>query len=98
MTTITAFFAQNLVEKARGLIGKKPSPLFFQTRFGIHTFGMHYPIDVAILDDKQNVVAMKTSLQPNRIFLWNIKYKNVLELPAGKYRLKCGNKIRLILQ
>lgn len=69
--------------KTRGLIGKKIAPISFTTRFGIHTFGMQKPIDVLILDDHKKVVAMHASLKPNRIFLWNPLYAQVVELPEG---------------
>lgn len=82
--------------KINGLIGqKKIEPLFFQTRWGIHTFGVKKPIDVIILDDNHTVVAIKQNLKPNRIFFWNPKYQNVLELPINVYNLEIGEKIEL---
>lgn len=75
----TSFFA-----KSRGLIGKNENQaIMFSTHFGIHTFGVFHPIDVIILDPKNNVVALRQELKPNRIFLWNPLYSQVLELPAG---------------
>lgn len=75
-------------EKSVGLIGaKKISPVYFTTRWGIHTFGMPSPIDVVILDDTNQVVAIK-KLSPNKIFFWNLKYSRVLELPAGEIEKK----------
>lgn len=71
-------------EKSFGLIlHKKPTTMIFQTRFGIHTFFMRYPIDVLILDNQHRVAAMKKNLKPNRIFLWNYQYEIVIELPQG---------------
>lgn len=76
--------AKTLFEKTVGLIySSQPSPLLLTTRFGIHTFGMKYPIDVLVLDPGQKVVKLVSSLPPNRIFLWNPLYNTVLELPAG---------------
>jgi len=57
--------------------------MLFRTRFGIHTIGMKYAIDVLILDKKNKVVAIKKNLEPNKIFLWNPAFNTVLELPAG---------------
>jgi len=57
--------------------------MLLKTHFGIHTFGMGYPIDVLVLDKKNNVAAMKKNVKPNRIFLWNPKFQTVIELPAG---------------
>lgn len=96
MLHIAATHASSWKDKVIGLIGKKEiKPLFFQTRWGIHTFGVRKPIDVVILDDEQTIVAIKQNLKPNRIFFWNPKYQNVLELPINVYHLKIGEKIEL---
>ena len=75
---------ENLLEKSMGLLYKKtPEHIFFTTRFGIHTFGMKFPIDILILDDKNKIVYIKEFMKPNRIFFWNPKYNKVIELPSG---------------
>ncbi len=74
----------SLLDKSLGLLKyKTPTAMLLKTHFGIHTFGMHYPIDILILDKKNRVIVMKENLQPNRVFLWNFKYETVLELPPG---------------
>ncbi len=74
----------NLKEKIQGLIGKdKPQTIMIKTHFGIHTFGLKFPIDVLILSNENKVVSMKENLKPNRIFLWNPMYEKVIELPSG---------------
>lgn len=87
-------------DKTRGLLGtKKAYPVFFHTRFGIHTFGLKFPIDVVIVDRRQIVVKIAKNLKPNRIFLWNPFYDNVLELPEhaiAKNNIRVGEVIRLI--
>ncbi len=70
-------------KKGVGLIGKKPEAVILYTRFGVHTFGMKYPLDIIILDNKLKVVRFKENLMPNRIFLWNPIYKTVIELKGG---------------
>lgn len=76
--------AANLKEKIQGLIGKdKPHALMIKTHFGIHTFGLKFPIDVLILNDNNKVVSIKENLKPNRVFLWNPMHEKVIELPAG---------------
>ena len=75
---------RGLFKKSLGLIGKNPDTVIFCTRFGIHTFGMKYPIDVLILDKGLKVINLKEKLKPNRIFLWNPLYKTVIELGEGK--------------
>lgn len=97
--TLTIKKAKNLRQKIRGLIGKtKPEAILLQTRFGIHTFGVRFPIDVVILDSKNIVVKLKQNLKPNRIFLWNPRFDRVLELPAGtiqKKKLSLGSMVEL---
>ena len=81
--------AKNLKEKIIGLLGKKtPEPLLIKTRFGIHTFGLKFPIDVVVLDKENKVVKLKENLKPFRIFLWNPNYNVVLELPKGSIKEK----------
>lgn len=54
---------------------------------GVHTWGMQFPIDVAILDGDWTVVAIRTSMYPFRMtrIFWNAAA--VLELPAGTLKL-----------
>lgn len=89
MITIKVKKAKNLKEKVVGLIGAdKPYGFMLKTRFGIHTFGLKFPIEVLILDKNNKVVKMRKSLKPNRIFLWNPSYDKVLELPEGMIHQK----------
>lgn len=87
----------SLYSKTIGLIGKKNiKPVFFTTRFGIHTFGVKEPIDVVILDNKHKVRKIKTTLTPNRIFFWNPQFNRVLELPkeyVKNKKIKLGDTI-----
>lgn len=90
--------AETFSEKAKGLSGaEKPSALFFKTRWGIHTFGMKFPIDCVIFDDNFRVRALAENLRPDRFFFWNPKYKGVLELPTGVIS-KTGTKIGDMLE
>lgn len=95
--TIHVKKVKNLLEKMLGLIGKKtPYPLLLKTRFGIHTFGLMFPIDVIILNEKGKVVKTKQNLLPNRVFFWKAKYNIVLELPAKtieKKNIRLGETI-----
>jgi uncharacterized protein len=92
--------AKNLQDKVIGLLrSKKPEVLLLKTHFGIHTFGMKYAIDVIVLDDKHTVVALKASLPPNRIFLWNPMDEIVIEMPEGmieKTKTEIGDKIEIV--
>ncbi len=91
--------SSTVFDKATGLIGKKTAfPFFLETRFGIHTFFLGFPIDIVILDGKNTVVDNAENLMPNRLFFWNPKYKKVLELPVGsikRYKINLGDIIHL---
>lgn len=88
--------------KSIGLIGKtQPENIYFQTRFGIHTFGMNYPMDIIILDSNNKVRTLKKSLKPNRIFVWNPSYNNVIELKEHTIRImkiKINDSIDLLVE
>lgn len=76
--------AKTFLQKSFGLIREsKGTAMIFQTRFGIHTFFMQYPIDVLILDKENKIVAMKENLQSNKLFVWDLNFDKVIELPAG---------------
>lgn len=83
----------------KGLLGtKKANSIYFQTRFGIHTFGMHYPIDVVILDNQYCVRVTKQKLKPNTFFFWNPLFQHVIELPEGavtKLKIEKNQKLHL---
>lgn len=69
--------------KIKGLLGKNEAEtIVFETRFGIHTFFLRFPIDLIILDDK-NVVKVAKTISPNKIVVWNIRFKTVIELPSS---------------
>jgi uncharacterized membrane protein (UPF0127 family) len=89
---------KNGFEKTIGLIGKdKEKTILFNTRFGIHTFFLKFPIAVIVLSDDNKVMYLKKKILPNRIFIWNIKYKKVIELPCGKIE-KSNTEIGDILE
>src|SRR5690349_17943309 len=84
MIRIKSTYLSTFAQKSRGLLGTKtPKAVHFHTRWGIHTFGMHYPIDVIVLDTNGHVVKCTKSLSPNNMFFWHPKYELVVELPIG---------------
>lgn len=97
--TIAVKEAKNIKEKVIGLIRKEePYALMLKTHFGIHTFGVKFPIDVLILNNNGKVVRIKKSLKPNHVFLWKPIYCNVLELPEGyidNNRIKLNDQMSL---
>jgi hypothetical protein len=78
------FSSKNAFGKIKGLIGEKtPGTIMLKTRFGIHTFFLKFPIDVAIVDRNNKIAELKKGLLPNRVFFWNIRFDTVIELPNG---------------
>ena len=81
-----------------GLIrGNKNTPVYFQTRFGIHTFFLRDKIEVLILSDNNQIVKKKI-LAPSRIFFWNPRYYKVVEIPKSSKHFKrftLGEKVNL---
>lgn len=99
MITLKVKTLQTLMEKSVGLIGaKRPYPVFFTTRWGIHTFGVKSAIDVLILDSNNHVAVIRHHLPPNRFLFWNPIYDRVIELPPGtiaKKNIAVRNQIAL---
>ncbi len=88
---------KTLREKTDGMsVFEKPRPVYFETRWGIHTFGVKFSIDVAILDMYGAIRALKKNMKPNSFFFWNPKYKRVLELPPA-YEIEKDDVLELSL-
>ncbi|HZE86865.1 MAG TPA: DUF192 domain-containing protein [Methylomirabilota bacterium] len=95
--TLRVKLLKSFFSKSIGLLGaKKAYPVYFTTRFGIHTFFLKFPIDVLVLDKNYIVVKLCEGLLPNRIFFWSPRFDTIIELPSGEIRkrkIKCGEKI-----
>jgi uncharacterized membrane protein (UPF0127 family) len=50
----------------------------------IHTWGMQFPIDIAVLDGQWKVIAIKRNIRPFRMTRMFWKAAAVLELPSGR--------------
>ncbi len=59
---------------------------------GVHTIGMHFPIDVLALDARGTVIDRVVHMKPWRIRLPRRGAAGVLELPAGTLDA-CGTEI-----
>jgi hypothetical protein len=71
-------------EKARGLLGAlTPYSVHMKTRWGIHTMGLRFPIDVLVADKALRVRAIKKNLPAGKFYFWNPFWENVFEFPAG---------------
>ena len=91
--------AKTYKEKKQGLLGSDgETGLYMNTHWGVHTFGMTFPIDLIILDKKNKVVKYKRNLKPNRIFFWNPVHSNIVEIPKSLVQegmVKVGDEISI---
>ena len=53
----------------------------------IHTWGMQFPIDIAVLDNQWNVIAIRPDMGPFRMTRMFWEAAAVLELPSGRLDL-----------
>jgi uncharacterized membrane protein (UPF0127 family) len=99
MITLKAVKKLSFIGKVRGMMFEdKISPIYFETRFGIHTMFVKNSFDLIILDNQFVVRRYISNLKPWRIFIWNPKYSRVLELPPGyikKNHIRIGSKINI---
>ncbi|WDM16985.1 DUF192 domain-containing protein [Streptomyces lavenduligriseus] len=70
--------------RTRGLLGRDAvaGAMLLSPASGVHTFGMRIPIDVAYLDRRLTVIAVRT-MQPGRLGLPRPRARHVLEAVAG---------------
>ncbi|WP_041821406.1 DUF192 domain-containing protein [Streptomyces davaonensis] len=70
--------------RTRGLLGRDAvdGVLLLSPANSIHTIGMRIPIDVAYLDRRLNVLAVRT-MKPGRLGLPRLRARHVLEAEAG---------------
>ena len=94
--------ANSLIKRMKGLLGQKEmkagEALWIKPCMSIHTFGMKFPIDVIFLNKKNEVIAIKKNLRPNRLTRIYFSSVSVLELPAGTIDVtatEIGDKIEI---
>jgi uncharacterized membrane protein (UPF0127 family) len=99
VVSATVLRADSTADRMLGLLRfDHPHALLIHTRFGIHTFGLKFPIDVLILDKENTVAALNKNMKPNRIFIWNPTWDTVLELPGGsieKSKSEIGDTLKI---
>ena len=79
--------AESGLTQVVGLLGERGLPpgdgLLIMPSQGVHTFGMLFPIDVVVLDDDWNVLALRKTMRPFRMTRVFFEAAAVLELPSG---------------
>lgn len=82
--TVPLEVAASYRARTKGLLGRDAvdGAMLLTPASGVHTFRMRIPIDVAYLDRKLNVVAVRT-MRPGRLGLPRPRARHVLEAEAG---------------
>lgn len=81
--------AETTWARMKGLLGRRADQfsggkgLWIVPSQGVHTIGMTFPIDVAYLNSKQQVIYVCHELAPFRFARLKLRARSVLELPAG---------------
>ncbi|NNE96871.1 MAG: DUF192 domain-containing protein [Acidimicrobiales bacterium] len=78
--------AETRAARTRGLLGRDgfDGAMLFPKTKSVHSFGMHFGLDVAFLDD-ENTVQRVISLPPNRVSGFHLHSWAVLEAEAGAF-------------
>ena len=75
MTRIVGLLGERELQRGDGLL--------ILTSQGVHTLGMLFPIDIAVLDHYWRVIAVRRDMRPFRMTRVFWKAAGVLELPSG---------------
>ncbi len=86
-----ATFALTHRERTRGLIGRPGmeagEALVIPRCRHVHTFGMSFAIDVALLERSGEVVKVSSGLRPRRLSPLAMRAHTAIEFPAGTLEL-----------
>ena len=100
-TAVRVFHARTFTSRLFGLLGRRPlaagEALLIEPCGSVHTVGMRYAIDLALLDAQGRVVATRSELKPLRLAAAR-GAKRALELPAhslGMLRITPGTRLTL---
>jgi hypothetical protein len=97
------FIARTIFTRIKGLLGRRTflpgQALILAPCSSVHTFFMHFPIDVLFIDKDYKVVQALSLLNPNRISRTYWHSSKVIELPAGRLGVtntEIGDKLQLL--
>ena len=87
--------------RTKGLLGRDfvEGALLLTPANSVHTFRMRIPIDVAYLDRRLTVIAVRT-MKPGRLGLPRVRARHVLEAEAGamaEWGLQVGSRVEVVL-
>ncbi|MES4891709.1 DUF192 domain-containing protein [Streptomyces sp. NPDC096012] len=97
--TVPLEVAASYRARTRGLLGRDSveGAMLLSPASGVHTFRMRMPIDVAYLDRRLTVVAVRT-MKPGRLGLPRPRARHVLEAEAGAmagWGLRVGARVEV---
>ena len=86
--------------RSRGLLGQDgiDGALLITPCGSVHTFGMRFTIDVAYVDRKFNVIAVRT-MKPGRLGMPRLRARHVIESEAGAmeaWGLRPGARVEIV--
>ncbi|GAA2551406.1 MULTISPECIES: DUF192 domain-containing protein [Streptomyces] len=86
--------------RTKGLLGRDSldGALLLSPANSVHTFRMRMPIDVAYLDRRLTVVAVRT-MPPGRLGLPRLRARHVIEAEAGameRWGLRVGVRVEVV--
>ncbi len=94
--------ARSFLARGRGLMGREQLPagggMLIDPCSSIHTFFMHFPIDVVFINRDHQVVGLHHALPPGRPYAGARGARSVIELPAGVIaasRTEVGDQLEL---
>ena len=95
-----AGLANNFFSRLKGLLGTKGLPqdegMILDPCKSVHTFFMHYDLDVIFIDESNTIIGCEASLKPNRFSSYYGKARKAIELPAGtieERKVRLGQKL-----
>lgn len=98
-TTVPLEISASYRARTKGLLGRDSvdGAMLLSPASGVHTFGMRIPIDVAYLDRRLTVIAVRT-MRPGRLGLPRLRARHVLEAEAGvmaRWGLRAGVRVEI---
>jgi uncharacterized protein len=79
--------AATAAQKVRGLLGRQclesGQGLLFKSCSSLHTFFMHFPIDIVFADKKGRVLKSAAAVRPFKLVAAPLRSYYAIELPAG---------------
>ncbi|MER6631314.1 DUF192 domain-containing protein [Streptomyces sp. NPDC000987] len=98
--TVPLEIATSYRARTKGLLGRDSvdGAILLSPASGVHTFRMRIPIDVAYLDRRLRVIAVRT-MRPGRLGLPRLRSRHVLEAEAGAmtgWGLRVGVRVEVV--